>query len=511
MNYVTERNRLVDWLRKQLIGSASAQNILHGSPLDRYPTGILFPIMRDLEGIDPASVSEDDDEAESPGEDTNAGNDAEPATKRRRYMPPSSVGFSFFVQGEKIEFQVICSAARYERTDERDEGGRYISTKYQRSSLGGDEEAKTFTLPAKQPTIQFNPPRENALGGRASIDVLCRPFSNGWIVTVSLFNNHELDSNGTAKSLTQERIEHSLFEVNLRCFLEAGEIGNYPRVDKCLLNEEDQELELQYKHRHIYAIGHGAAVDWRVEQGCVKEIWTEFMPAVEVPQVTADVAGDDNRVLGLAHLANSENTAEIFKELAEFVKKYSAWISAQNAQINELDPDERTAAERITARMKTALERMRRGVALLVAEPKAAESFRLANQAMLDQMRQADRVLGRHKDENDYRWRPFQLAFLLVVIESAIREDDDYRDIVDLIWFPTGGGKTEAYLGLIAFLIVWRRLTNSTSGGGTTVLMRYTLRLLTAQQYLRATRMICALELIRRRTLKLSFVGDIGG
>lgn len=502
MIYTGARELLVDWLRKQLIGPASAQELLHGSPLDRYPTGILFPIMRDLEGIDPASVSEDDDEAESPGEDTNAGNDAEPAIKLRRYMPPSSVGFSFFVQGEKVEFQVICSAARYERTDERDEGGRYISTKYQRSSLGGDEEAKAFTLPAKQPTIQFNPPRENALGGRASIDVLWRPFSNGWIVTVSLFNNHELDSNGTAKSLTQERIEHSLFEVNLRCFLEAGEIGNYPRVDKCLLNEEDQELELQYKHRHIYAIGHGAAVDWKVEQGRVKEIWAEFMPAVEVPQVTADVAGDDNRVLGLAHLANSENTAEIFKELAEFVKKYSAWISAQSAQINKLNPDERATAERITARMETALERMRRGVALLVAEPKAAESFRLANQAMLNQMHQADYVSGKNNNKG-YRWRPFQLAFLLAVIESAIREDDDYRDVVDLIWFPTGGGKTEAYLGLIAFLIVWRRLTNSTSGGGTTVLMRYTLRLLTAQQYLRATRMICALELIRRRAPKL--------
>ena len=90
MNYANERTRLVDWLRKQLIGPASAQETLHGSPLDRYPTGILFPIMRE-EGIDPASVSEDDDEAESPGEDTNAGNDAEPAIKRRRYIPPSSL------------------------------------------------------------------------------------------------------------------------------------------------------------------------------------------------------------------------------------------------------------------------------------------------------------------------------------------------------------------------------------------------------------------------------------
>ena len=460
--------------------------------------------MSDQEGIDPASVS-DDDEAESPSDDMNAGNDAEPAIKRRRYMPPSSVGFSFFVQGDEVRFQVKFSAACYERTGERDERGQYRSTEYQRSRLGGDKDAKTFTRPDHHLLTQSNQ-REDVLGGRASINVLWRPFLDGWIVTISLFNKHELKAEGTTKSLTQARIEQSLFEVKLSCSLEVGEIGSYPRVDKCLLNEEDQELELQYKHRRIYAIGHGAAVEWRDEQhpiDPVKKIWVEFMPAVVVPQVTADVAGDDNRVLGLALLAEGETTTKILQELNQFVEKYSAWVHAQNTQIDELEPDERAAAKRITARMTITLERMHRGVALLVAEPNAAESFRLANQAMLDQMRQADRVRGKRRDDNDYRWRPFQLAFLLAVIESAIREDDDYRDIVDLIWFPTGGGKTEAYLGLIAFLVVWRRLTNPASGGGTTVLMRYTLRLLTAQQFARATRMICALELIRRRVPKL--------
>ncbi|GHU12581.1 DNA helicase [Betaproteobacteria bacterium] len=346
--------------------------------------------------------------------------------------------------------------------------------------------------------------RVDALDKKASIDVLWRPFLDGWIVTVSLFNKQNLSNEGTsAKDYKKHLNEATLFEVDLRCVLEAGEIGTYPRVNKSLLSEEEQELELQYKHRHIYAIGHGAAVDWKVEQGNVKEIRSEFMPAVEVPQATADVAGGDNRVLGLAHLAQSEATVEIFKELDLFVGRYAAWVSRQDSQINKFEADEHAAAKRITARMGETLERMRRGVALLRNDHNAAKSFRLANQAMLDQMRQADRVHGRQRDDNDYHWRPFQLAFLLAVMESAISEDDDYRDIVDLIWFPTGGGKTEAYLGLIAFLIVWRRLTNPASAGGTTVLMRYTLRLLTAQQFVRATRMICALELIRRNVPEL--------
>ena len=498
MIYKTARRDLLNWLKKQLIGPASGEDLLRGSPLYRYPTGILFPIMRDEEGIDPASVSDDDDDTESLGDDTTAGSDAQPATKRRRYMPPSSVGFSFFASGEEVRLHVVFSAARYE--EKRDPGK--FTGQYKRVCIGGDNEAKTFTQPDKPPSTQSNQ-RVDVLGGSASVDVLWRPFQGGWIVTVSLFNKHELNTKGKPKELTQERTRQSLFEVNLRCSLEAGEIGTYPRVDKSLLSEEDQELELQYKHRHIYAIGHGAAVDWRVEQDHVKEIWTEFMPTVEVPQVTADVAGDDNHVLGLAHLAESEATAEIFKELDQFVEKYSVWVRAQNTQINELEPDERAAAKRITARMETALKRMHQGVVLLRSNPNAAESFKLANQAMLDQMRKADHVRGKRRDDNDYRWRPFQLAFLLAVMESAIQEDDDYRDIVDLIWFPTGGGKTEAYLGLIAFLVVWRRLTSPASGGGTTVLMRYTLRLLTAQQFQRATRMICALELIRRSVPKL--------
>ncbi|MDR0881640.1 MAG: hypothetical protein LBP55_03745 [Candidatus Adiutrix sp.] len=509
--YVNGRKKILAWLREQLIGPASGQeDILRVSPLDRYPTGILFPVIRGKEGVDPASVGEDDDGDESLVEDDNARNNAEPATKRRRYMPPSSVGFSFFARGKEVRFTVCCSATCYERTGDRDDKGKFLRIEYKRSKIY--EDAETFQHPIQQQPVEPN--RRNVFlelkgckdeepDGRASIDVLWHPFLDGWIVTVSLFNKHELNADDTNKDFNTERIQQSLFEVNLRCVLEAGEIGTYPGVNKCLLNEEEQELELQYKHRHIYAIGHGSAVDWRVEANGVKEIWAEFMPTVEVPQVTADVAGDDNFVLGLAHLAQSNAAAKVFAELDQFVDKYSVWVAQQNSQIDELEPDEYATAKRITARMETTLARMRRGVNLLRIDHNAAESFRLANQAMLDQMRQVNRVHGKYRADNDYRWRPFQLAFLLTVIESAIKEDDSYRDIVDLIWFPTGGGKTEAYLGLIAFLIVWRRLTNPASGGGTTVLMRYTLRLLTAQQFERATRMICALELIRQHEPKL--------
>jgi hypothetical protein len=510
VDYAAGRTRVVEWLRKQLIGPAFESETLHGiSPLERYPTGVLFPVVQGEDGIDPASISEDesDNEHVGPGDEGEGASTAEPVVRRFRYTPPSSVGYSFFARGDVVRFEVKCTAASYAHAER--EGGQFVSTQYERSELGGDAEAQTFEARKSQKYKRFNQ-RRAVLGERAGIDVLWRPFSGGWIVTVSFFNKQELDiKNGNIGLFSRERAEQSLFEVDLHCFLEEGEIGTYPRVDKSLLTEEEQELELQYGDRHIYAVGHGAAVDWAVEQDLVKEIWSDFLPAIEVPQVTADAGGEGNPVLGLAHLAEGKDeegiSDDVLDELDLFVADYSTWVSNQNKITAGLERDEQSASERICQGMDTALGRMKRGVSLLRTDSRAALSFRMANQAMQNQMRQSDIILGKNREEGDYAWRPFQLAFLLTVVESAINENDDFRDTVDLIWFPTGGGKTEAYLGLIAFLIVWRRLKYPAAGGGTTVIMRYTLRLLTTQQYLRATRMICALELIRR---KHSTLGD---
>jgi hypothetical protein len=95
-------------------------------------------------------------------------------------------------------------------------------------------------------------------------------------------------------------------------------------------------------------------------------------------------------------------------------------------------------------------------------------------------------------------WRPFQLAFILLNLRSLVEKGSPDREIVDLLFFPTGGGKTEAYLGLAAFAIAHRRLAASgVLGAGVTVIMRYTLRLLTLDQLARAAGVVCALELMR--------------
>ena len=508
--------------------------------MDRYPAGVLHPIEPGASGIDPASAGhvqdvgpallEDEEEDETPADDESAARPLAQPVRRRRYVPPASVGFSCCVRGE-VRLSITASAAIYKDAGERDEGGRFQSPRYERAELeqqsltwsgfeaprepiqegraSADVRAPSRSRPQAPPgsiqegragadvrTLSRSPDAAANFiwDGRAGIDIRARPHRDGAILTVTLFNRRELDGCLIGRRRTADRVEKSLFEAQLECAVEAGELVEYPRVDASLLSEEEQELELQYRDRRIYAVGHGAAVDWDVAPGRNPCIRSEFMPAAEVPMMTVDARGDGG-VLALRRLSSAPG----HDALARFVAGYADWIDWQRCIAAAIaDTRERAAAQRICGRMEVALGRMERCVALLRSDPLAAESFQLANRAMFEQMRQADRVAGRETEEDGYRWRPFQLAFLLTVMESAIREGDDFRDVLDLIWFPTGGGKTEAYLGLIAFLIIWRRLKYPDTGGGTAAFMRYTLRLLTRQQFERAARMMCALELMRR-------------
>ena len=495
--YVEARKKLVEWLHRQLIGPAG-EGSLRTSPLDRYPTGVLHPVEPDVTGIDPASTGSDeaesnlldeDDEHDTPAHsspESDAPTLARPA-RRRRYVPPSSVGFSCYVRGN-VRLSVTAAAAVYRGTEERGERGRFQTREYTRSDL----RETTVTWSGTAVPIETG---ESLWRGRAGIDIRARPHRDGCILTVTLCNRSELDPDAPARERTRDRVSKSLFEARLECVIESGELVDYPRVDPSLLTKEEQELELQYLEQRIYAVGHGAAVDWEVRPGRAARIWSEFMPNAEVPMMTVDIGGDDT-VLQLVHLAE----APMFDELDRFVDGYAGWVTDQESIASGLPSDaEQAAANRITRRMNEALDRMRACVRTLRSDRLAAESFRLANRAMLDQMRQTHRNAGKEDEPDAHRWRPFQLAFLLTVMVSAVREDDEFRDVLDLIWFPTGGGKTEAYLGLIAFLIVWRRLKYPDSGAGTAAFMRYTLRLLTRQQFERAARMVCALELIRRR------------
>ncbi len=497
------REQVYAWLRSCLIGPENPGErdaLPKIKPLDRYQTGILFPVLADEHGLDAAIEDAEDDAEADNNNGASLGSAQGTSQARRRFVPPSSVGFSFYIEGgegNEIRLQVIPRAVRYEPADESTKVGR--KDQWQPVTLGrNDSEALDFGPPALPHRHQQRPP---VFDGRAEVMVLWRPLGAGWLVTVALSNVQQDPGRGDDPYQATERNRLALFRVELECLIEAGRVGDYPRVDPSLMDEEEQELELQYRAHRIFAIGHGAAVDWEVIGDRVRRLRTDFLPRVEVPQVSAEGGAADAQVLSIDWLAGIGTDPEPrCAELNRFADRYQEWIEWKGQKAIDLDTPltaaEQVTASRILARMGEALWRIREGTRLLETDPMARRAFALANRAMARQMRQAAHVAG--AAPRDPAWRPFQLAFLLLALPSALDPDHPDRDKVDLIWFPTGGGKTEAYLGLLACVICWRRLKYPTSGGGTAALMRYTLRLLTKDQFRRAARLICALELLRR-------------
>ncbi len=305
---------------------------------------------------------------------------------------------------------------------------------------------------------------------------------------------------------------------------------------------EERSLALLYRKKEIYATGLGTAVDWGRDKNGNFIIRSECMPVHEVPGMDFDLDGstdEDKATLSMKNLSDMSTwQPELMRErLEHFVGLYEAWITGLTAEANGMAEGLREVANVHLQRCGECLRRMRRGIEIIINNDNARKAFLWTNRAMFMQQiqrmlqdklpkefdptdpasefTQHNRIMSNYAvyervgtaDEPEFvrtarsrmpSWRPFQLAFLLMSIPSMVEDSSDDRNLVDLIWFPTGGGKTEAYLGLTAFTIFYRRLAHLRSSKGTAVMMRYTLRLLAAQQFERASTLICACEIIRR-------------
>lgn len=296
--------------------------------------------------------------------------------------------------------------------------------------------------------------------------------------------------------------------------------------------DEMASLELLYRHRRSFALGHGVAADWNRDEELSESGLTDNVRAVAVPtydlkpiRPRLDAYSGEKIDLSMSALYLGLNFSDvdesILRSLRALSDDYLGWIEHTELQFVDIpDIRLRDAAARHLNACRKCHSRINRGIDCLGSDPDAMLAFRLMNKAMLVQQFHSSQIGRRGLDDDfptipreyknlpggDRKWRPFQLAFILMNIACMTNEGDPERKIVDLIWFPTGGGKTEAYLGLAAFTICYERLTGMLSG--TRVLMRYTLRLLTAQQFQRASALVLALEMIRRQNDLQCELGD---
>ena len=483
------RADFVAYLRKQLVGPAGAEDETLVDPPDRrYLMGTLYP-----RGASLLEHSQEDGEQEV--NENEAGNGEEdsfaddPVAEANAWLP-SSLGFSFYTNARRIK--VTCEASRYVTSRE---GGRRTWRRQPRLST-------TETVAVEETT----PIR--VLDGHARLHVRWRPFGAGHLITCVLANAHSEEES------THKDRDLMLFQAGLQATTLEESILEYPSTRLTSRDEEEQELRVQYRDIVTRAVGHGCAVEWEDESDRVTTVRAQVMPQQVVEHIKPD-GPKDLPVLNLAHLSRPGLAVEDLRaELHSFVQGYRSWFVAQLSHAKSLPEWAAAPAERILDRIRTAVDRMETGVEALTASTpagaKAREAFRLANRAMALQMlhslpelagsrrrRDSDMVELAEPDDT-YAWHPFQLAYFLLVVEGLMNPEHEERKTVDLIWFPTGGGKTEAYLLTACFEILWRRLRFGAAGGGTAVLSRYTLSLLTTQQFQRTATAVCALEFIRK-------------
>lgn len=294
-----------------------------------------------------------------------------------------------------------------------------------------------------------------------------------------------------------------------------------------MLNDEEKSLILQYRNKKVYGTGLGTSIGWDIDIDGNGKIYSDFFPTVEVPSMDFKISEKyevHSKVLSMKFLSDLDETVkeDKVKALASIVNAYRAWIDETTEKIQGLPEQYREIAQRNMDGCRESADRMDAGIESLSKSSVVWDAFQLANRAMFMQrvhlkIQEKTSNVNRYPDDPElsdildaidyrivdtifcdyYSWRPFQLAFLLMSINSIFDDKSKDKDLVDLIWFPTGGGKTEAYLGLTAFTIFFRRLNYAKESNGTAVIMRYTLRLLAAQQFTRASTLICACEYIR--------------
>lgn len=479
MNHFTEaRNKLVQYLNKQLVGPINGEKeVITDTPHKRYLMGTLFPLAA---CVDDTNDAQDDDSASEA-----LAND----------FKPSSMAISFAISpNSKFNLEVSCG--QYSR----------IHSQWERTPL------KHFDT--IQPQKSFN---KLIFEGKARLDISVRPYNRGSIVTVAFSNR--------VSSSEKLNPEHCLYQSGLKVEVVEGQIKEYPTSDRFKLDEEQQELNLTYRNQVPWAVGHGVAVDWESTKGeKPNTVFTQVMPYHEVKDFSTDIdsekyPGLDKDILSIPAIADetTRTPEELLNGYKQLIRVYGQWV--QELECEQLDSRYNNAKARIISRLRNAESRMARGIELLGSSSTAMKAFRLANKAMLMQMIHSGKDFAGKAKNRDYgyqqpdyfsaqvrqnfKWRPFQLAFQLLVLESLIPDPEtglhsDSYDEVDLLWFPTGGGKTEAYLAVAAWEMIYRRMTQGVKGEGTAVIKRYTLRLLTSQQFQRAGSLICALEVLRK-------------
>ena len=537
------RENLHDVLRRELLGPADGDTeVLDAAPDTRYLIGRIAPVRltptrevpeADDDGTerddrDPSTldlgddlaatasrgvpVADVDETAPDGDEDT-----VEDEPLRRGLMIPASMGLRFQVPSDLAKVRVIASWGVYhsQTTEELTPSGR---------------PRRTFTrtptdIPVIVPVGSLRPGQtaEFPLQDSVVLRVDCSDDEHlgRRLVEIALCNDRETP--------TKIPVHAWLFQTALVVEADGADVFLPVRDplldDRVETDDELRRLDLQFRNRLEFAIGRTCSADWLVADGARRatRVSTTWLPTAETPQV--DMPDPAGAVLDMTVLA-SASKAGVEAGLRPIVDGYASWLKAQRRATESLPMHLRDEAHAAVDEAQFVQAQLADGLDFLVGDAEAMRCFGFMNEVMAQQRIHSQIAEQRSRDSgldlataraqvlgagpSAHSWRAFQIAFILMQVKALTqpglgRRSGDAAQ-AELLFFPTGGGKTEAYLGLAAYAFAIRRRQDllATPDGpldgraGVTVLMRYTLRLLTSQQFQRATTLVCAAELARQ-------------
>lgn len=511
------RELMQEAMKDDLLGPAGGpeEEIIGMSVRDRYLVGKLAPKN--------AVITEDDQLPGAGAKDDQEGT-REVDASTNQSLVPASLGFTFCVDSNVDKVELVAYWGRYERTeserinDKTDKPFRC----WKRIPSGGSIIISMDKRKIEPQAIDDLCPEVLIRGSISS------PLDNGdRLVTLFFINNQSMPEQNQDQAWVFQP------ELIVRDPAKRAIFRRRPVLGRDGVDAECEALEMIYRKQVEFAVGHGIAVHATTADNDTEhavEIRTSILPEYEVPVTETPGLADEDRPAMKRMIAEGfldmENLADLDKDalvsgLKILTEDYALWIAEQRGRIGKDVRGYDAAASAAMDRCVEVFQRLEEGIETLGTNDIALESFRFANRAMaLQRIRSVYALSKRRGEDSDLEtlnvrknrsWRPFQLAFMLLSLPALA--DPEHRDrtepleaYADLLWFPTGGGKTEAYLGVAAFTMAIRRLQGDLGGldgsRGLAVIMRYTLRLLTLQQFQRAATLICAMEWMRREDTK---------
>lgn len=483
-----ERDKIIDRLSQDLFGPLAENELLKSYPTDIYLTGILFPPKSEI-------AQEDVEQLHTEGSmDIDASDVSQDEVSLVTVKRPASAGISFVVSSNAIpRINITVKAAVYRQEEEsaffeEKDGEEVKKLAWRRNAV----EASLADIELDFSLQDYGPEKTGIEG--LGLHIRTSPWGNRLLVTVAMINEHRLSEEYERTSYE----EICFFQTQVIITTADGSHFCARPLGGSAIDEDTCMAQLIYRDVKEYAVGHTCSAEWEDKDGCVAEVRSTWLPRSIVKSMSADGIKDfealgqnsSGSILSTSWL--SETSGEQLADgLRQLPSLYGQWLITQEQKIDTLAEALHQQARQHIQNANRVCQRMNDAIDLIEQDQQVEAAFRLANKAILLQRKWVS------PDEESLKWRPFQLGFILLTLRSVADDTHPDRSVADLLWFPTGGGKTEAYLGIIAFNLFLRRMRYGEQGAGVASFMRYTLRLLTVQQFQRAAALICACDYLR--------------